>query len=111
MTDFLKEALADIDSVFFQEFVEQHKIDGKPVDIVPYEMTLKERKAHWEAGAKQNFDQGLYLSAKRFFIRKEDYGAAPKVGKLMEYDGICHMIRSCQTEHGMYLMEIERVRQ
>lgn len=52
MTDFLEEALADIDSVFFQEFVEQHKIDGKPFDVVPYEMTLKERKAHWEAGAK-----------------------------------------------------------
>lgn len=48
MTDFLEEALADIDSVFFQEFVEQHKIDGKPFDVVPYEMTLKERKAHWE---------------------------------------------------------------
>lgn len=41
MTDFLEEALADIDSVFFQEFVEQHKIDGKPFDVVPYEMTLK----------------------------------------------------------------------
>ena len=74
MTDFLEEAIADIDSVFFQEFVEQHKIDGKPFDVVPYEMTLKERKAHWEAGAKQNFDQGLYLSTKQFFIRKEDYG-------------------------------------
>ena len=111
MTDFLEEALADIDAVFFQEFVEQHKIDGKPFDVVPYEMTLKERKAHWEAGAKQNFDQGLYLSTKQFFIRKEDYGAAPKVGKLMEYDGICYTIRSCQTEHGLYMVELERVRQ
>ena len=80
MTDFLEEALADIDSVFFQEFVEQHKIDGKPFDVVPYEMTLKERKAHWEAGA-------------------------------MQYDGICYTIRSCQTEHGLYLVELERVRQ
>ena len=71
MTDFLEEALADIDSVFFQEFVEQHKIDGKPFDVVPYEMTLKERKAHWEAGAKQNFDQGLYLSqSSSSFARK-----------------------------------------
>ena len=45
MTDFLEEALADIDSVFFQEFVEQHKIDGKPFDVVPYEMTLPVHKA------------------------------------------------------------------
>ena len=54
---------------------------------------------------------GKYLSTKQFFIRKEDYGTAPKVGKLMEYDGICYTIRSCQTEHGLYLVELERVRQ
>lgn len=41
MTDFLEEALADIDSVFFQEFVEQHKIDGKPFDVVPYAGTTE----------------------------------------------------------------------
>lgn len=111
MTDFLEEALADIDDVFFQEFVEQHTIDGESFDVVPYEMTLKEHKAHWEAGAKQNFDQGLYLSVKQFFIRKEDYGAAPKIGTQMEYDGICYTIRNCQTEHGLYLVELERVRQ
>ena len=29
MTDFLEMAMADIDDVFFQEFVEQHTIDGR----------------------------------------------------------------------------------
>ena len=69
MTDFLEMAMADIDDVFFQEFVEQHTIDGETFDVVPYETGLKERKSHWEAGAKQNFDQGLYISQKQFFIR------------------------------------------
>lgn len=54
MTDFLEMAMADIDDVFFQEFVEQHTIDGETFDVVPYETGLKERKSHWEAGAKQN---------------------------------------------------------
>lgn len=111
MTDFLKEALADIDEIFFQEFAEEHTIDGETFEVVPYEMTLKERKSHWEAGAKQNFDQGLYLSIKQFFIRVEDYGAAPKVGKPMEYDRVVYTIKNCQTEHGLYLVELERVRQ
>ena len=53
MTDFLEMAMADIDDVFFQEFVEQHTIDGETFDVVPYETGLKERKSHWEAGAKQ----------------------------------------------------------
>lgn len=61
MTDFLEMAMADIDEVFFQEFVEKHTIDGEEFDVVPYEVDLRERKSHWEAGAKQNFDQGLYI--------------------------------------------------
>lgn len=66
MTDFLEMAMADIDEVFFQEFVEKHTIDGEEFDVVPYEVDLRERKSHWEAGAKQNFDQGLYISQKQF---------------------------------------------
>ena len=100
-----------IDDVFFQEFVEQHTIDGETFDVVPYETGLKERKSHWEAGAKQNFDQGLYISQKQFFIRAADYGPAPKVGKPMEYDRISYTIKSCQNEHGLYLVTLERVRQ
>lgn len=99
MTDFLEMAMADIDDVFFQEFVEQHTIDGETFDVVPYETGLKERKSHWEAGAKQNFDQGLYISQKQFFIRAADYGPAPKIGKPMEYDRISYTIKSCQNEH------------
>lgn len=111
MTDFLEAAMADIDEVFFQEFVEEHTIDGKTFEVVPYEVDLKERKSHWEAGAKQNFDQGLYLSQKQFFVRAADYGSAPKVGKPMEYDKISYRIKDCQTEHGLYLISLERVRQ
>lgn len=111
MTDFLEMAMADIDEVFFREFVEQHTIDGETFDVVPYEVDLRERKSHWEAEAKQNFDQGLYISQKQFFIREKDYGAAPKIGKPMEYDKIVYSVKSCQTEHGLYLVTLERVRQ
>lgn len=111
MTDFLEEALEDIDDVFFQEFCEIHTIDGKPFEVIPYEATLKERAAHWEAGAKQNFDQGLYMTEKQFFIRQSDYGPAPKIGKPMEYDKISYRVKHCQPEHGLYMISIERVRQ
>lgn len=111
MTDFLENAIADIDTVFFQEFAEEHTIDGETFNIVPYEQDLRERSAHWEAGAKQNFAQGLYLSHKQFFMRIADYGKAPKIGKPMEYDGICYTINDCNVEHGLYLVTLERVRQ
>lgn len=58
MTDFLEMAMADIDEVFFQEFVEKHTIDGEEFDVVPYEVDLRERKSHWEAGAGSSHRPG-----------------------------------------------------
>jgi len=53
----------------------------------------------------------LYISQKQFFVRAEDYGPAPKIGKPMEYDNITYSVKNCQTEHGLYLVTLERVRQ
>lgn len=80
MTDFLEMAMADIDEVFFQEFVEKHTIDGEEFDVVPYEVDLRERKSHWEAGAKQNFDQGLYISQKQFLSGRKIMAPLRKSG-------------------------------
>ena len=39
---------------------------------------LKEHSAHWEAGAKQNFDTGLYTAYTVLYIRVSDYGQSRK---------------------------------
>ena len=55
-------AAADIDTVFFNgnEHADRHIIDGKDVLVVIVEGGTREHNSHWEAGAKQNFDTGLY---------------------------------------------------
>lgn len=72
MTDFLEMAMADIDEVFFQEFVEKHTIDGEEFDVVPYEVDLRERKSHWEAGAKKT-------STKACTFRKSNFLSGQKI--------------------------------
>lgn len=76
-------AAVDIDQVFFtqDEHAEWHTVDGKQALVILEDQGLKERSAHWEAGAKQNFDTGLYLAYTVLHIRVEDYGPKPKVGK------------------------------
>ena len=56
-------AAADIDLAFFEEneHADWHTVDGKKALVILEDQGLKERSAHWEAGAKQNFDTGLYL--------------------------------------------------
>lgn len=55
---------ADIDAAFFEEneHADRHTVDGKDVLIVLEDDDLREHSAHWEAGAKQNFDTGLYTA-------------------------------------------------
>ena len=55
MTDFREMAMADIDEVFFQEFVEKHTIDGEEFDVVTYEEKKRDRKSQSENTTIQNF--------------------------------------------------------
>ena len=109
---------ADIDAAFFEEneHADRHTVDGKDVLIVLEDDDLREHSAHWEAGAKQNFDTGLYTAHTILYIRVEDYGPKPKIGKQLVLDKgtksqRTYTINLCQEESGVYRMTMERTRQ
>ena len=109
---------ADIDAAFFEEneHADRHTVDGKDVLIVLEDDDLREHSAHWEAGAKQNFDTGLYTAHTILYIRVEDYGPKPKVGKPLVMDaGTDHKrtfdIMKCEEECGVFRMTLQRTRQ
>lgn len=111
-------AAEDIDLTFFDasEHAEERNVDGKDVVVIFEDSDLRERSAHWEAGAKQNFDTGLYLAYCVLYIKVKDYGPKPKVGKMLVMDaGTDHKrtytINKCEEEDGVYRMIMERVRQ
>ncbi len=107
-------AAADIGLSFFNEneHADWHTVDGKKALIILEESDLREHSAHWEAGAKQNFDTGLYTAHDILYIRVEDYGPKPKQGKILTLDGRrTYSIRKCEDEGGVYRMTIERTRQ
>ena len=91
-------------------------IDGKDVLVVIVEGGTREHNSHWEAGAKQNFDTGLYKAHTILYIRTEDYGPKPKVGKPLVMDaGTDHKrtfdIMKCEEECGVFRMMLQRTRQ
>ena len=109
---------ADIDLPFFEqdEHAELRTVDGKKALVILEDVALKERQAHWEAGAKQNFDTGLYTARSTLFIRVADYGHKPKVGKPLVMDKGTNIQRSysiinCEEEAGIYRITMERTRQ
>ena len=107
-------ALEDISAVFFNgdEHADLHNVDGKDVLVILEKSDVRDHSAHWEAGAKQNFDTGLYNRHIILYIRVEDYGPKPKQGKLLMLDKkIAYSIQKCDDEGGIYRMTMERVRQ
>lgn len=111
-------AAADIDLAFFNmdEHADWHRVDGKEVLVILEESTVQTRRSHWEGGAKQNLDTGLYMAHTILYIRAADYGPKPKVGKELVLDAgtdrkRTFQIRSCEEEAGVYRMTMERTRQ
>lgn len=111
-------AAADICLAFFNsdEHAEYHTVDGKKALVIVEDQELREHSAHWEAGAKQNFDTGLYTAYTVLYIKVCDYGPKPKVGKHLTMDaGTDHQrtysIQTCQEESGVYRMTMARTRQ
>ena len=109
---------ADIDLTFFEqdEHAQWRTVDGKKVLVILEDVALKERQAHWKAGAKQNFDTGLYTSISTLFIRVADYGPKPKIGKPLVMDKgtdvqRTYSIINCEEEAGIYRITMERTRQ
>ena len=107
-------ASEDISAVFFNgdEHADLHNVDGKDVLVILEKSDVRDHSAHWEAGAKKNFETGLYNRHIILYIRVEDYGPKPKQGKLLMLDKkIAYSIQKCDDEGGIYRMTMERVRQ
>lgn len=103
----------DIEMVFFNldEFAEMRNIDGKDRMCIIQHPGVAERAAHWENGARQSFDEGMYKADLLLYIKKEDYGPMPKADKRMVMDGNKdYKIKSCSLKAGVYRMELMRVR-
>ena len=115
---FKEAAQEDIFGTFLNEteHADRHTVDGKECLVILEEDMLKEHAAHWEAGAKQNFDTGLYTARSILYVSVADYGPKPKVGKLLVLDRgtklqRTYTIRSCEDEGGIYRIIMERTRQ
>ena len=107
-------ASEDISAVFFNgdEHADLHNVDGKDVLVILEKSDVRDHSTHWEAGAKQNFDTGLYNRHIIMYIRVEDYGPKPKQGKILTLDKkLAYLIQKCDEESGVYRMTMERTRQ
>lgn len=110
---FAQQAACDVGEVFFNgdEHATLHTVNGKEMLVILDENELLDRSAHWEGGAKQSFDQGLYRANKLFYVQKEVFGARPKINSPLTLDGRKYSVSDCTLEDGVYAISLVRIRQ
>lgn len=110
---FQEQAGIDVVDTFFEstEHATTHTVDGKEMLLIIDENELIDRSAHWEGGAKQSFDQGLYRGQRLFYVQASDFGSRPKVGKQIEVDKRLYNVLAVTEEDGVYAITIDRIRQ
>lgn len=96
---------SDIKSVFlnFDEFGEEHEINGETVLIIIDENELTER----EKRIRRGIDAELHKKQLLFYVAAEDFGPLPSPGRLLELDGKKYEITEADNEDGIYSINLE----
>ena len=104
-----KEQIAlDNKNVFmnFDEFAEEHLINGdKMLCIVDNnEMIDREKRYQYK---RSLYADGVYLKEVLIYVRAEDFGPLPAVGRMLYFDKKGYMISDAIDEDGIYSLCLE----
>lgn len=99
--DYIK---SDLDTfINFDEFADEHDIDGKVVKCILDEDISKERNINSEA---RHFE-GVYKKQCSLFIKTNDI-EKPSIGESMNIDGFMYLVTNVSESEGIFEIELTR---
>lgn len=104
-----KEQIAkDINDVFINpdEFSDKHTINGKEMlcQIDTNELVDRERRYKFNHSL---YGDGVYLKETLIYVKKEDYGKLPSIGRSITLDGKTYVVSDAIDEDGIYSISLE----
>lgn len=104
-----KELIAkDNETVFMNqdEFAETHNINGKDMlcTIDNNELIDREKRYQYK---KSLYADGIYLKQLLIFVRAEDFGPLPAIGRSVTFDKKSYIIADAINEDGIYSLCLE----
>lgn len=104
-----KEQIADDAKNIFlnlDEFADYHVINKKrmPVIFDSNEMIDREKRYQYK---RSLYADGVYLKELLIYVRAEDFGSLPPVGRTLTLDGKLYTISDAVDEYGIYSLSLE----
>ena len=108
MSAFKDQIKSDNEIIFMNldEFSDTHTINGKSmaVQIDSNEMIDREKRYQYK---RSLYADGVYLKELLIYVRAEDFGALPAVGRTLNFDGKTYLISDAIDEDGIYSLSLE----
>ena len=105
---FKEQMQLDIGAVFMnlEEFSDIHTVNGKEmaVQIDSNEMIEREKRHQNRQGV---YTDGVYIKELLIYVKAEDFGKLPAVGRVLTLDGKAYTISDAIDEDGIYSLSLE----
>ena len=88
------------------EFSDLHMVNGKEmaVQVDSNEMIDREKRYQYR---QRPYADGVYLKELLIYVKAEDFGKLPAVGRVLTFDGINYTISDAIDEDGIYSLYLE----
>ncbi|MGG7200758.1 hypothetical protein ACQPUL_08425 [Clostridium butyricum] len=102
--DFKELINEDVCNVFMndEEFSDIHLVDGKEMSVMIDEYEHVER-------SKSKYGDGLHTRQKLIYLKANEYGRLPSIGKQLNLDGKVYKITDATDEGGLYSITLEAI--
>lgn len=108
MSGFKEQVAADNKNIFMNvdEFSEFHTVNGveMAVQIDSNEMIDREKRYQYK---RSLYADGVYLKEMLIYVRSEDFGPLPAVGRILTLDKKTYIVSDAINEDGIYSISLE----
>lgn len=99
-----KECIASDTEIFMnlEEFGEYHIVDGKEILVIVDDNEYTQRAQREESKV-----DGIFKKTKLFYVKQQDFGNLPAVGRVIRFDKKDYIVKSAINEDGIYSITLE----
>lgn len=88
------------------EFAETHLINGKEISCTVDNNELIDREKRYQY-KKSLYADGIYLKQLLIYVRAEDFGPLPAIGRVVTFDKKSYIVSDAIDEDGIYSLCLE----
>ena len=107
MSLFKEQIARDVNMAFMNldEFSDYHMVNKKRmiVQVDNNELVDRERRYKYNLSL---YSDGIYLKELLIYVRASEFGAAPKVGSILNFDGKDYTVADVIDEDGIYSIQL-----